>query len=523
MGLFGGGKSVLGLFVDGLDVKLARLTLKRGKPVVLELRSATLVSKLEERKPVEASAALADDKDPFKLPEMESGITTEIAGQEDNNAVILGLLSQYKPRTYSIAYSISEPAIYYHTLEAIPSLTGKKLKARIIEELKNIRTFQPTPDAVDSIVTEDGNLLCVVREDGLSLINILDNIKGFIGKRLPTIAGIESADFSLMNMVRLNYSLQPDEITAIIYVGAEFTRLIFLRGPHFFQFAPILSEGYDSPNLPNTVYSRLLLEQDNLGIHRLNRIVLAGESRRIELKDFLHQMLPDQEIEYLSPGELDLSALPSEMQEMVSEYAVPIGVAWQFLDSSANKPFYRTNLMPDDVREGQRRFKLSWHGYLLLLAIFGSTLFFTTEIQKKEQLIVELGQQLDVKTAQVAENTSLMNSISALQEELNKYNFSMALYDSLVPGADRFTKTFTLLSNGLEDLNSIWVEEFAAGETGSARLDGFAINRERIPRISALFEKALLKEVSTEEIRKETVYRYKLEIPSLDATTRQIR
>ena len=90
-----------------------------------------------------------------------------------------------------------------------------------------------------------------------------------------------------MNLVRMNYDLQPQDVSVVIYVGVEFTRLIFMRGDHFYQFAPILGEGYDSPNLQNTVYSRLLLEQDNLAIPRINRIILAGESQRIGFKEFL--------------------------------------------------------------------------------------------------------------------------------------------------------------------------------------------------------------------------------------------
>ncbi|MEO8166926.1 MAG: hypothetical protein ABI623_01675, partial [bacterium] len=391
-------KSVVGLFVDGLEVKLARVTMKRKKLVIEELRSATLVAKFEEHKTSEAAASLNDDKDPFKLPDMDASVEPMVSSSsEDNNAVLLGLLSQYKPKSYSLAYSISEPSIYYHTLENNFGLKGKKLKARIIEELKNVRTFQPTADALDSIVTDDGNLLCVIREDGLSLINHLDNIKGFLGNRLPNIAGIDSSDISLMNMVRANYELNPDEVSVIIYVGVEFTRLIFMRGEHFFQFAPILSEGYDSSNLQNTVYSRLLLEQDNLGIQRISKIILAGESRRIELRDFLQQLLPDQEIDYLRTPNIDLTNLPAELHETVSDYAAAIGVAWKVLDPS-NKKFYHTNLLPDHIREGQRVFKLSWHGYVFLAAIFGSTLMFTTEIQKKNQEVTELRGVLDVKT-----------------------------------------------------------------------------------------------------------------------------
>jgi hypothetical protein len=43
----GPGKTVLGIFVDGLDVKLAHLSVKGKRVTVHELRSATLVSKLE--------------------------------------------------------------------------------------------------------------------------------------------------------------------------------------------------------------------------------------------------------------------------------------------------------------------------------------------------------------------------------------------------------------------------------------------------------------------------------------------
>ena len=514
MAIFGSGKSVIGLFVDGLDVKLARVSMKRRKIVVEELKSATLVTKLEERKVVDTAISLNDDKDPFKLPEMEMAEPMIASGGEDNNAVLLGLLSQYKPKSYSLAYSISEPSIYYHPLESNFGLKGKKLKLRIIEELKNVRTFQPMPDAVDAITTEDGNIHCVVREDGLSLIHNLENIKGFLGNRVPNIAGIDSSDVALMNMVRMNYDLQPDEVSVIIYVGVEFTRLIFMRGQHFHQFAPILSEGYDSSNLQNTVYSRLLLEQDNLNIQRISRIILTGESHRIELREFLQQLLPEQHVEYLHAPKLDVSRLPAEQQEAVSEYAVAIGTAWKILDAS-NKKFYATNLLPDETREGQRAFKLSWHGYAVLAAIFGSTLLFTMQIQKKNQDVVERQALLDVKTSQIGENTTLMSSIAVMQDQLSKYKASMALYDSLVPGADRFSRAFTQLSHGVEDLNSIWVIEFAATENGQASMGGFAVNRTRIPRLAALFDNSQLKEVTTEEIRGETVYRYRIEVPSI--------
>ena len=510
----GRGKSVIGLFVDGLDVKLAHLVARKNRIIVQELRSATLITKLQEQKPAETMApAVGDTTDAFSLGE---GTTSEAVAEsqsEDNNAVLLGLLAQYPSNRYSLTYSLSEPAIYYHILESDFGLKGKKLKDRILEELKNIRAFQPAADAVDAIKTDEGNLLCVVREDGLSLINSLENVKGFIGGRIPFIPVIDSADISLMNTVRLNYDLQPQEVSVIIYVGVEFTRLIFMRGDHFYQFAPILGEGYDSPNLQNTVYSRLLLEQDNLAIPRIHRIILAGEYKRIAFRDFLIQQLPEQEVEYLLAPRLDTTELTAEEQDMLSEYAVPIGVAWRVLEPT-NPLVYKVNLLPAEIREGQRVFKLAWHGYLLMLMLFLSTLFFTWQIGQKSRDIRELRDVLTLKEGQRAENQTLAGSIQTLQEQLGRYKTSLALYDSLVPGSERWSKVLTQVSHGVEDLNSIWLSDFAAGQEGLIKINGFTVYRTRIPRLATLFDNSLLKEVNVQAIRDQTVYKYNIEVPS---------
>lgn len=506
----GPGKTVLGIFVDGLDVKLAHLSVKGKRVTVNELRSATLVTKLEERKLADVSVG-AEVGDAFSLPMAQPEPMMD--GQsEDNSAVLLGLLAQYPTNKYALTYSIAEPAIYYHILESDGGLKGKKLKQRILNELRNIRSFQPSHDAVDSIKTEEGNLLCVIREDGLSLINSLENIKGFIGRRLPRIPAIDSADISLMNIVRLNYDFQRSEVSVIIYVGAEFTRLIFMRGNQFYQFAPILGEGYDSPNLQNTVYSRLLLEQDNLGIQRISRIILAGESRRINFKEFLTQQLPDQEVDYLLAPQLDSSPLSSDQQESISDYAIPIGAAWKALQP-ANPRIYNVNLLPDMIREGQRVFKLAWHGVLLLVLLFASTFFFTYSIVQKQKSIADQQDLLERKRSQLAENETLQNSIAGLQEEISRFQASLALYDTLVPGTERWSKAFTQLSHGVEDLNSIWLTDFTSSPNGPITMNGFTVYRTRIPRIATLFDNSVLKEVNVQSIREQTVYRYKIELP----------
>lgn len=198
---------------------------------------------------------------------------------------------------------------------------------------------------------------------------------------------------------------------------------------------------------------------------------------------------------------------------MISEYAVPIGAAWKVLDPD-NKNVYAINLLPADVKEGQRVFKLAWHGYLLMLLLFLSTLFFTWQIAQKSKEMRELRDVLTLKEGQRAENQTLASSIQALQEQLSRYKTSLALYDSLVPGSARWSRVLTQLSHGVEDLNSIWLSDFASGQEGIIKMNGFTVYRTRIPRLATLFDNSLLKEVNVQAIRDQTVYRYNIEVPT---------
>jgi hypothetical protein len=501
------------LFVDGLELKLAKLSLKRGKVVIDELRSATLATKLEERQPASLEMeplAEAASSEAFALPATEA--TAESAA--DNNSVMLGLLSKYPTSSYVLGYAISEPSIYYHALEGDFGLKGKKLKTRAVEELRNVRSVQPPLDAIDFFPSAEKNLMCVVREDGMSMMSSLEEVKPFLGKRLPKIALIEIADIALMNLARANYGFAADEIVTIIYVGVEFTRLIFMKGTEFLHFAPVLGEGYDSPNIQNTVYSRLLLEQDNMGIPRIDKVILAGECQKIAFDEFLREQLSDVDVKFLRTPELDTSALPGEVQEQIPEYAVAIATAWKILDDD-HPAFYPVNVLPESVREGQRSFKLAWHGYVLMLMVFLSTFYFTS---RYTNLKAELGSKqgtLALLQEKVAENDKLKAAIGSLNDQIGRYNTALAVYDSLVPGSDMWNKSMAHLSKGVEDLGAIWITEMRSMGGGAISLQGYALYRARIPRIAALFENSTLTKVEVKEIRVNSppVYNFIITVP----------
>ncbi|HTR81453.1 MAG TPA: hypothetical protein VMM58_07460, partial [Bacteroidota bacterium] len=247
----GEGKTALAIFIDGLDVKFVHVALRNKQFHLEDFKTVNLIKKLEERQAAAESGSLLEGVDLLDTtataPIIPEGVAEEAEGAETNNSVILGLLTDYPSYGYQFAYSISEPSVYYQTFEDSFGLSGGKLKKRLVEELSKIRATKPNADAVAYIPATEGQILSVIREDGLSLIDILENVKDFIGKRIPRIPFIETSDISLMNLVRANFDITSEEISVIIYVGNEFSRLIFMKGKDFLHFAPVISEGRTSP------------------------------------------------------------------------------------------------------------------------------------------------------------------------------------------------------------------------------------------------------------------------------------
>ncbi len=155
-----------------------------------------------------------------------------------------------------------------------------------------------------------------------------------------------------MEMVRTQYQPQEEEVSVLVYVGHDFSRLIFMQGENYLHFAPIISEGYESPNIENTIYSRILLEQDNIALTRIDRILLAGESHKVNLLEAIAPQFSSALVEYMKAPTLDLGEFEGSIGEAVSEYVIPIMTAWRTLQPKL-PGFYDINLIPHFVLEGQ--------------------------------------------------------------------------------------------------------------------------------------------------------------------------
>ncbi len=513
----GEGKTVLSMFVDGLDVKFVHLSMKNKRMYLHDVTTVNLVKRLEERSGGDMNAG-SENFD--MMDNIDSGLPkdefVEGSGGASNGEVMIGLLSEYPTAAYDFVYAISEPNVYYQQFEDDFGLKGLKLKRKLVDELSATRSVKPTLDSVEFIDAAEGQVLSVIREGGLGLLDVIASVQDFLDKRVPRVQFIETSDVSLINLVRANYELGESEVSIIVYVGSEFSRLIFMKGQYFFHFAPVISEGRLTPNIENTIYSRILLEQDSAGILRIDRIFLAGEANKIDLKQFLGPQFAESPIEYVTAANLDTSEFQDSAESIVSEYAIPIASAMRALEPK-NQNYYHIDLLPVSFREGQKIFKLAWHGYLLLSLIFIITLFFTNRYATLNDDVRRSGNEMQKKQLQLAENQRLQAILDSLTLQNKQYESALTVYDSLMPNYNRWSKVFNHLTNSVESVNSVWIKDMVAKGDSSMELMGYTTYRQRIPLIANMFEHATLQSVELENIRGKEVYKFVILVKNFDS------
>jgi hypothetical protein len=147
--------------------------------------------------------------------------------------------------------------------------------------------------------------------------------------------------------------------------------------------------------------------------------------------------------------------------------------------------------------------------------VFLCTFYFTSQYGTVQKEVSTRKATLVQLRDKVAENEKLKLAIASLNEQIGRYNTALAVYDSLVPGSDRWNRMLAQLTKGVEDLGAVWITEVKSLGAGAMTIQGFTLYRARIPRIAALFDNSTLTKVEVKEIREKSpsVYSFIISVP----------
>ncbi|MFH0883217.1 MAG: hypothetical protein V2A56_09555 [bacterium] len=477
-------------------------------------------------------------------------------GAKDDAGRFVELLQAASNNNARVGISLTEPQIFYNTFDTDWGLKSTKLKKRIKAELVEINEDYSNlrDDALSIIKVSEERPMVLVREGPVSLIEKLEEVKGFVTGRLPFISFVESLEISLANLVRHRYDLADDAVTAVVYVGEESSRFIFMRGHHLHHIAPVIADGANSPNIGSTLSSRFLFELDTLDLPGVDTIVLAGFAHVLKVEESLKdlatgeihieavnldgfdltklkpnrlmdnldrlrqlrakddtQSMPDFAYDSFVQEETPAGVLAEDAEQDLTLYAGAIGVALRILDRERDL-HYEVDLTPLRVKEGQNRFGMTFPGWILLGLIplvAGVTYLVGAKYERQvEQLKAELGP----KQEQMVLFNALTDSIRMAEDKLIKYERSFSVIDSLVVGTKTWSNFLTHVVNVADDVGGFWFTDMNPTEGGKkVNLVGYSLYRNRIPRFIEALGGATLKRVEVQEIREKRVYKFEIE------------
>lgn len=318
----------------------------------------------------------------------------------------------------------------------------------------------------------------------------------------------------LTGLARWAYPPAPQENTAVVAVGAESTLVILLQGDELHHQEHMLSVStHDSPE---TICSRVLLQQDVQGVGTVHQVVVLSEEREDELVRGFAAFYPNARVAALRRGLVERGVTPSPGQSMLSARSLPAaGAALRLLlERQKETPFEEVNLLPKRLRRVRPRLEvfIAWHTLVTGVVLFFAVLFFVglyfaqqSQIREAEARVSALG-PLEALSPQ-----ALQMRIDSLQAVHRRITQTLTTIDSLLVGTDRWSRSMTLLARASRAAGGAWVEQWSPQEAG-AQISGYTITRGQAVELAERLS-ASINELSFSAIRDFPVYSFVMTVP----------
>lgn len=511
----------IGVFVDGDSLHVVCLR-KSGLDVELvDAETLKLVTRLEtvpaggEETILELVDISSGSSQPLDIASeaTDSKIFLKDSADPSRNASVLNyILGKYSHKRYEVVISLAEPQVHYSYFTKNWNTKEEDIKQKVIEELSQVRpnVADLKPEDLHVLKLVDGRTMAIMRDSGFNLLHLLQSAHPRYLKRL---AFVESAEISLINLVNLNYELDSDEFTLIVYIGQENSRLIFLKGRHIFNISYVIGVGIDAENIAYTIYSRIMLEQDNLSLPKIHHIVLAGECHQADMKNFLAKRLPEAvNVEYLHFRELQ----QPELDSILSRYAIATGAAFRGLYQK-NEHLLDVDLRPLDVKEG-RSFKLGVWGWACLAILALMTFIFTIRLGMQSREITQLEVQTLARQQELQQFQDMEMRLNLYRKQVSGFDDAVSMLDSLAAGSDNWSNFLHRLAGAAQQTRGVWITDLSQSAPGKLALKGYSMERGSILDFSRRMGNATIRRVDVQEIRQSKVYNFDIELDIVPTT-----
>ncbi len=404
---------------------------------------------------------------------------------------------------------VTEPSIYYHIVESSKLSKTSKVTQEIIEDIQETKNVIIDKENLGYVELADKSLLSVFLSGEVSCIKLINSLAHFNGKRYYKIPTVKSAELSLAYYVAKRKKFFPDDQSLIVYIGKEYSKLIFLHGRKLKHIGTTLDIGTLNLHTYDVYFSKILLEMENGGITSLDNIIVCGEDDSENLILSFYGTFPEANVSRLQFDEIDIASVDSTTKEKISSFSVPISAAQEYFDE-LDETYTGINLLPRYVKEDQKFFQFAWHGFAMLPILFFVTFFLTLKILMNQKDIRQLNKQIAEQTQLLRQNQEIVNKINNLEGNISGFSQTQAILDSASVGTGIWSNVLSEISHFIGMKKSLWVTKLSKDDTGNILLEGYALNRNVLTEFAYSIKSATLKSVTYEALRDKNAYKFNL-------------
>lgn len=513
-------KLAFGISQDGLSIKVAQLALENGKIKIQRLEETELSSPLypkeiteEEKKSALKESEFTDlEEEELNIPEI-----SEFDGKESFEEIekeeaiswqndLQKLLLKFPIEKGKIALNANEEQISYKQFDEIPTA---KIKKRIKSEFLSKEEIQSKDYGLSYILNPDKTILAFVHRGKFELLNALQDINLVISKRKFFYSFIDTNEISLMNLVRTCYDFPPEDYVLILYIGIDYRVGIVMKGGSYVKTFPIIVTQTDLEGIRKAIYSKVILEQDVSGIPITQHLVMAGKNILDEdVEYFKKNLKPKSTVCRLDLKNIDISEIKSDEQlsKKISRFAIPIALAWKTLEPR-NKDFFLSNLLPSKIIERQKHLKISWHGFIIMAAIFYVALSLTSKNLNIKKDIIDINRKNSQVEIELRKNRAIVVKLKQVKTEIAALQSNLKKVDNLVEDKNQWYYILNVISNSLKEHKISWLTSLNSQEE-TFKVSGFTTRKRNVIPFSNLFPNGNIVKVTENTIQNVSIWQY---------------
>lgn len=297
----------------------------------------------------------------------------------------------------------------------------------------------------------------------------------------------------------------------IVRAGTEDTLVLFMRGSQMLHYESLRSlTAYESPE---TICSRVLLQQDEHGINEVQHVFLLSEEREEELVESFEMFFPDSHVTSLRHIIYDLGDLGLE-EANTSAIVGAVASALRLLpDERFSGVFDEINLMPSRLIKRRFKIPITWHIPVIGLFIMLTALFFVYKYISIDGEIEKLQQQLSSYPAEIldADPRMLQAQIDSFDTVTSSYLNALTVLDDLLKGSDQWSRTLEKVSIATASVRGIWIDNWRP-EQNELIIIGNSSARDRVVELADKLD-AEIEALTYDEIREAPVFSFRMRMP----------